>query len=93
MSYLHCYMLSPTCSCIDPPLPLQPQFSPFNLTTPQPDLYHTKHVNHVYILQIYIISSPLVAAVTSAAAVVVATFAWTGVPGVDVVVGGGIGCD
>ena len=54
---------------------------------PQPDPYHIKHVIHVFMFISYKdISSPLVAAVTSAAAVAVVTLAGTGV---DVVVGGG----
>ena len=78
------------------PLPLQPQFSPYNPTTSHPHPCLTKHVNHVFMFISYkAISSPLVVAVASAAGVAVAsagaevTLAETGV---EVVVGGD-GCD
>ena len=78
------------------PPPLQPQFSPYNPTTHHPHPYLTKHVNHVFMIISYkAISSPLVGALASAAAVAVAsagavvTLAGTGV---EVVVGGD-GCD
>ena len=82
------------------PLHLQPQFSPYNPTTPHPHPYLTKHVNHVFMFISYkAISSPLVASVASAAAVAVVAcavvpLAGAGmkvVVGVTVVCGGG-GC-
>ena len=54
--YLHRYVLSLNVEniwrskAVSTHFPLQPQFSPYNPTTPHPNPYLTKHVNHLCIL-------------------------------------------
>ena len=85
-SYLHRYVLYLNVinilrsKAVSTPSPSNPNSSHTIPQHPQPDLYHTKHVNHVFMFISYkAISSPLVAAVTFAAAVAVVTLAGTGV--------------